>query len=321
MSVGTNSGFKKFDQGKLKWNLLPIEATEEIIKVLEFGAKKYGDFNWLENSEGVEWTRYMNAADRHFAKFKKGVDIDEDSGLLELAHLATNILMLLQYQVLQTGKDNRDYRIGQKMHNLTVLELVKIRHKTDRIYKMQCTCGVVKEISYNNVLRGNTTSCGCVANEVRGKASITHGKSKSMIYNRYRTMINRCYDPKTIQYHNYGGRGIIVSEDWLAGFENFYRDMGDPPTKNHQLDRIDNNGPYSKENCRWVTSKENLNNTTRSRKYQLEGKSYSAEELSEKYNINKKCLIKRIRMGWDLYKALTTPSKTSKNKRNEKKDE
>lgn len=107
MSVGTNSGFKKFDQGKLKWNLLPIEATEEIIKVLEFGAKKYGDFNWLENSEGVEWTRYMNAADRHFAKFKKGINIDEDSGLLELAHLATNILMLLQYQVLDKGYDNR----------------------------------------------------------------------------------------------------------------------------------------------------------------------------------------------------------------------
>ena len=122
-------------------------------------------------------------------------------------------------------------------------------------------------------------------------------------------MINRCTDEKHIQYKDYGGRGISVCGSWMSSFENFFNDMGNPPTPKHQLDRIDNNGGYSKDNCRWVTAKENIRNNSRTKKYTYLGNSYTIEELSDKFNINKICLAKRLRMGWDLEKAIKTPSR------------
>jgi hypothetical protein len=99
--------FKKFDSGKLRWNLMPEEALEEVMKVLQHGASKYGDFNWVDNASEVEHTRYINALERHLKKVKRGIDTDPDSGLPELAHIACNALMLLQYQLLKLGIDDR----------------------------------------------------------------------------------------------------------------------------------------------------------------------------------------------------------------------
>lgn len=98
--------FKKFDQDKLDWSLLPIDATEAVLRVWHDGAAKYGKMNWVDNSSEVEWTRYTNALDRHWNDFKRGKDLDE-SGHRELAHVAANVLMLLQYQIHRLGIDNR----------------------------------------------------------------------------------------------------------------------------------------------------------------------------------------------------------------------
>lgn len=99
--------FKKFDTNKLRPSLIPEAALEEILKVFEYGAKKYGDFNWLDNAEKVQWTRYQDALERHLKKFKLGKDLDEESNLYELAHMGCNVLMLLEYQLNNLGKDNR----------------------------------------------------------------------------------------------------------------------------------------------------------------------------------------------------------------------
>lgn len=99
--------FKKNDMGKLEWEMMPEEALEEVMKVLQFGANKYGKWNWLDNANEAEYTRIMNAIERHFKKFKKGQDLDEESSLPELAHVITNCLFLLQYQCLDVGVDNR----------------------------------------------------------------------------------------------------------------------------------------------------------------------------------------------------------------------
>ena len=101
------SGFKKFDGAKAQWHLMPEAALEQVLKVLEHGAAKYGDYNWIDNAAEVQWTRYQNALERHLKAFKQGQDMDKDSGLYELAHLACNALMLLQYQIENKGIDNR----------------------------------------------------------------------------------------------------------------------------------------------------------------------------------------------------------------------
>lgn len=87
--------------------MMPEEALEEVMKVIQAGSLVYGKWNWLDNASEVQYTRYMNAIERHFKKFKKGKDIDEDSNLPELAHIIVNCLFLLQYQCLNTGIDNR----------------------------------------------------------------------------------------------------------------------------------------------------------------------------------------------------------------------
>jgi Domain of unknown function (DUF5664) len=100
-------GFKKFDDGKLQWDMMPEAALEQVIKVFMLGQKKYGRWNWLDNAAEVSYTRYLNAMERHFKKFKRGQDFDEESGLPELAHLICNALMLLTYQLLKLGIDDR----------------------------------------------------------------------------------------------------------------------------------------------------------------------------------------------------------------------
>lgn len=104
--------FKKFDNNKLRWHLMPEEALAEILKVLEYGAVKYGDFNW---TNGTNWTRYQNALERHLKAFKCGVDKDLESGLYEMSHIATNALMLLYFQLNNIGNDDRFKKRGVKM--------------------------------------------------------------------------------------------------------------------------------------------------------------------------------------------------------------
>lgn len=91
--------------------------------------------------------------------------------------------------------------------------------------------------------------------------AVRHGKSNTSIYHRWEVMIARCYNPRFAQYKDYGGRGIQVCDRW-RDFVNFYEDMGDPP-EGHQLDRIDNDGDYGPENCRWVTPRQNMRNRNR----------------------------------------------------------
>lgn len=122
----------------------------------------------------------------------------------------------------------------------------------------KCDCGNEKIATTQLLRRGSTTSCGCLFKEWAvqfgiNKSNSGDNRAYHPLYNIYMKMLARCYDKFHVHYKNYGGRGITVCETWKNDFWKFVEDMGERPSLDHTLDREDNDGPYVKSNCRWVT--------------------------------------------------------------------
>ncbi len=140
----------------------------------------------------------------------------------------------------------------------------------------------------------------------RGR-KITHGMTKTQIYKLWSGMISRCHSEKNKAYSDYGGRGIYVCEAWRNSFINFYRDMGEMP-KSKMLDRIDNDGPYSKENCRWSTAKASANNRRNTVYVTINGATKTLHEWIDFYGLNGATIRRRIYVQkWSHVDAITKP--------------
>ena len=137
---------------------------------------------------------------------------------------------------------------------------------------------------------------------------------------RWYSIWERCYLPSSQGYEYYGARGICVCQEWMD-FQLFYAFWGDPPFDNATIGRIDNDGNYEPGNCEWQTQKQQNNNTRRSRLIQWNGKTQSIRDWAEEYNIGTGRLSERLRRGWDMQRALTTPCpKSFKQEEKERKE-
>lgn len=155
----------------------------------------------------------------------------------------------------------REVLIGEKFGMLTVIaEVEKDPGKYGfRRFKVKCDCGNEKILRSYNLFSGDSKSCGCYKIKKATELKTKHGFVGTQIYNSWRGMRERCTKPNNKAYHHYGGRGISYDPRWNK-FENFLADMGDTYKEGLTLDRIDVNGNYCKENCRWVSwSEQNLN--------------------------------------------------------------
>jgi hypothetical protein len=124
-----------------------------------------------------------------------------------------------------------------------------------------------------------------------------HGRYQTPEYTAWENMIQRCTNQKCAGYRRYGARGIAVCEDWRS-FEKFLADMGEKPSPKHSIDRINNDLGYSKENCRWATSSEQLRNYSRNRRIETPMGQMLLCEAAEKSGISQMTLRSRLRYGW-----------------------
>jgi hypothetical protein len=170
------------------------------------------------------------------------------------------------------------------------------------IWWCRCVCGNRVKVVRDSLINGDSSSCGC-------RTLNALGLSQSVEYRVWHGIQRRCYDSDNPSFADYGGRGITVCERWRgkSGFSNFLADMGKRPSSNHQIDRKDNNGPYSPENCRWATPKQQTRNTRRNRLLTLGDKTKCVAEWAEELGVDESTLRKRLDYGWSPEKALTTP--------------
>lgn len=187
--------------------------------------------------------------------------------------------------------------VGEKFGRLLVVAVAKKGTRTKpKMLLCRCSCGNMTTVAHTSLHTGATKSCGCLLREFAGNINKTHAMSKTKEYRCWTRMKNRCTNKNAKDYKYYGGRGISVCKEWRR-FENFFKDMGAVPP-GMEIDRIDNEKNYSKENCRWTTHKENCNNFRRNRCVTIAGTTASLSEWEGLAGIPQNRLRHRLNSGW-----------------------
>lgn len=204
---------------------------------------------------------------------------------------------------------------GKKFGRLTVIERGEGRYGGSAFWVCRCDCGNTVTVDGANLRSGNSTSCGCFKRE--HPARLRHGMSKTKLYGIWRAMKDRCQNPHTKFYKNYGGRGIAVCDEWKSPEKFFEWAKENGYAKGMTIDRIDVNGDYCPENCRWVSMEQQGNNKRNNVLFELDGKTQTLAQWCTELDCNYKTVYKRVFvLGWDFERAVKEPIQT--NKRNKK---
>jgi lambda repressor-like predicted transcriptional regulator len=168
------------------------------------------------------------------------------------------------------------------------------------MWECLCECGETAVVNGANLRNGKTRSC------CRSCGGSTHGMADTPEYNCWIGFKGRCYNHNTTRFHRYGGRGITVCDRWLESFENFFEDMGPMPFKGASIGRLDNDGPYCPDNCRWETLEQQANNTSKSHYLTHNGETLTVAQWARKLGLNAGTIYVRLARGKSIEAALAT---------------
>lgn len=189
-------------------------------------------------------------------------------------------------------------QIGQRFGRWTVIG-ERFRDPTGHVRRRcQCDCGTIREICIESLQRGTSKSCRCATRSRRGL-------SGTLEYRIWCGMRARCLNPESANFHLWGGRGITVCPEWVNDFPRFLVDMGPMPSSEHSIDRIDNDGPYSPDNCRWATQIEQANNRRGNHLLEFRGRSQTMAQWARELGLSRAVIQARLKYGWSVERVLT----------------
>jgi hypothetical protein len=203
-----------------------------------------------------------------------------------------------------------EYKIGDRNGCIEIVSnpIIKPKNwgpnKKAIFYNVRCDCGNCFEMQMGNFKK----SLGKYCVKCRAQGQTFHTKETKRLHKTWSGMKERCYDKKSSNYHNYGGRGISIFKEWLNSFESF-RDwaLANGYSNDLTIDRIDNNGNYQPSNCRWSTNMEQQRNRRNNVWFEIDGEKILLADALKKYNIKMQTLSPRLKKGYSLIDALTLP--------------
>ena len=190
---------------------------------------------------------------------------------------------------------------GQRFGKLTVIRRSHQDQWQAWVWACQCDCGTEVPVRGATLKAGSTAACASCAAVER---NTTHGQSRTPLYARWRAMIERTRNSNSDEFRNYGGRGISVCERW-SSFENFASDMGPTFRPELTLDRLDVDGNYEPDNCRWATQRDQQRNKRTNHVVTWRGRSLVVTDWAELLGLNPNTVVHRLRRGWTVERALT----------------
>lgn len=243
--------------------------------------QKYGRLTVIKKGNG-RYTRGGQYKTTWVCKCECGTVKEFESARLRSGH-TTSCGCLKQDKM---SKASRDDLTGQKFNRLTVIRFLEPseRECKTRCWLCRCDCGNEVQVNASKLKTGHTRSCGCLVNEHIGSLNKKYEYSNKRLYAVYAAMVGRCTDPNSKRYHHYGGRGIKVCDSWLNSYDEFAKwayDNGYDPLAKHgecTLDRIDVNGNYEPNNCRWISNAEQQLNRRNNHLISYNGKTQTVKE-------------------------------------------
>lgn len=196
---------------------------------------------------------------------------------------------------------------GLKFNRLTVIG----RHpakKRQAYWSCKCDCGSITKAGGFELKTGIIKSCGCFNREAASEYRRSHGMTQTAIYKVWTGIKQRCTNPNNIGWKNYGGRGILICDKWLD-FGGFLNDMGGSYSPGLSIERIDNNGPYCKSNCKWATINEQAYNKRSTRYIQCGGIEMLAKDWAEVMGVTPHLIFSRLSSGWSEDRAIRQPKR------------